>query len=52
MRKLFLDAHGELLQASYWRALQERIERGEIVSIVPYRRASHVPRLGIALHSD
>ena len=50
LKELFLAAHGELLQAQYWRALQERIKGGDIVSIVPYRRPSHVPRLGIALH--
>ena len=38
LKQLFLAAHSELLQAQFWRGLQERIEGGDIVSIVPYRR--------------
>ncbi|ABS25978.1 bifunctional isocitrate dehydrogenase kinase/phosphatase [Anaeromyxobacter sp. Fw109-5] len=37
LREVFLQAHGDLLTARYWRAIQERIREGEIVDIYPYR---------------
>ena len=39
LRRLFLEAHGELLCTSFWRGLQERHRRGEVVDIYPYRAA-------------
>jgi isocitrate dehydrogenase kinase/phosphatase len=37
MREFFLQAHGELLTARWWREVQERLLAGEIVDIFPYR---------------
>ncbi len=37
MREFFLQAHGELLTARWWREVQERVRGGEIVDIFPYR---------------
>ncbi|MFO0583326.1 MAG: bifunctional isocitrate dehydrogenase kinase/phosphatase [Anaeromyxobacter sp.] len=37
LRQVFLEAHGELLSAGWWRGMQERVRHGEIVDIYPYR---------------
>ncbi len=36
-RDVFLAAHGEVLTARFWRAMQERHRAGEVVDIFPYR---------------
>ncbi len=33
----FLAAHGDLLAPPFWRAMQERLQHGEIIDIYPYR---------------
>lgn len=38
LRQTFLDRHGDLLEASWWKEIQDRILEGEIVSIYPYAR--------------
>ena len=38
LRELFMDHHGELLEAGWWKEIQSRIRAGEIVSIYPYTR--------------
>jgi isocitrate dehydrogenase kinase/phosphatase len=37
LRELFLQAHGDLLTARWWREVQERLRAGEIVDVFPYR---------------
>jgi isocitrate dehydrogenase kinase/phosphatase len=37
MREFFLQAHGDLLTARWWRDVQEQLRAGEIVDIFPYR---------------
>ncbi len=37
VREFFLQAHGDLLTARWWRQVQERVRAGEIVDIYPYR---------------
>jgi len=37
IREFFLQAHGDLLGARWWREVQERVRAGEIVDIFPYR---------------
>ncbi len=37
VRDFFLQAHGDLLTARWWREVQERVRAGEIVDIFPYR---------------
>ena len=36
LREVFLDKHGEILQAGWWRTLQQRLRRGEVVEVLPY----------------
>lgn len=39
LRELFMETHGDLLEAGWWKEIQSRIRAGEIVSIYPYTRA-------------
>jgi isocitrate dehydrogenase kinase/phosphatase len=39
LRELFARVHGDLLRPSFWNALKERLQRGEILDIVPYKPA-------------
>ena len=41
LRRRFLEVHGDLLTAGYWRDVRNRRLAGEITHIVPYRRAGH-----------
>ncbi len=36
LRDIFLEKHGELLDAGWWRALQERLAAGDVVEVLPY----------------
>jgi isocitrate dehydrogenase kinase/phosphatase len=36
LREVFLEKHGELLEAGWWRALQERLAAGDVVEVLPY----------------
>jgi len=36
--RVFLEHHGELLFADYWRALQARHRAGEVIEVLPYHR--------------
>ncbi len=38
----FLSAHADLLRADFWRRMQERVHRGEVIEIFPYRRSSRL----------
>lgn len=38
IRPLFDEMHGDLFQANYWRALQERIRNGHVEDVYAYRR--------------
>ena len=40
LRKLFLDVHGDLLTAEYWRNIKAKHQAGEISLVVPYYRPS------------
>lgn len=42
LRDAFLQAHGELLRARFWREIQARIRAGEIVDIYPYLEAQRL----------
>jgi isocitrate dehydrogenase kinase/phosphatase len=37
LRELFVRVHGDLLRAGWWNQMKERLARGEIVDIHPYR---------------
>jgi len=36
LREVFLDKHGEILGAGWWRTLQERLQDGDVVEVLPY----------------
>lgn len=38
IRKLFYDLHGDIFDVKFWRKMQERQEKGEIIDVFPYRR--------------
>jgi isocitrate dehydrogenase kinase/phosphatase len=44
LREAFLQAHGDLFTADYWRKLQARHRAGEVMEIIPYRQCR---RLGL-----
>lgn len=44
-RRLFLEAHGEVLTAAFWRALQERHRAGEVLDVLPYTASRRQGRL-------
>lgn len=35
-KSAFLDAHGEILTAAWWREIQQRLRDGEILEVLPY----------------
>ena len=41
---VFLQKHGEILEAGWWRALQERLSAGDVVEVLPY----HAHRVRVA----
>jgi isocitrate dehydrogenase kinase/phosphatase len=44
LRDVFLDAHGDLLDARWWCAVQERVRAGELVDTYPYPRERRFAR--------
>ena len=36
LREMFLEKHGEILTAGWWRSLQERLHSGDVVEVLPY----------------
>jgi len=36
LREVFLEKHGAVLEAGWWRELQERLRRGDVVEVLPY----------------
>jgi isocitrate dehydrogenase kinase/phosphatase len=36
LQEVFLEKHGEILEAGWWRALQDRLATGELVEVLPY----------------
>jgi isocitrate dehydrogenase kinase/phosphatase len=44
LRDAFMDAHGDLCTARWWRDVQERLRAGEIVDVFPYARERRLPR--------
>jgi isocitrate dehydrogenase kinase/phosphatase len=36
-RELFVRTHGDLLQADFWRGIQQRVRAGAILEVLPYR---------------
>jgi len=44
LERVFLDKHGEILEAGWWRSLQERLAAGDLVEVLPY----HTHRVRVA----
>jgi isocitrate dehydrogenase kinase/phosphatase len=42
LREVFMEAHSDLLEASWWNQVKDRIQAGEIVSIYPYSPRSRL----------
>lgn len=41
--EIFLEAHGDLLTADFWRGMKKRHKAGEILEVLPYRRSLMAP---------
>jgi isocitrate dehydrogenase kinase/phosphatase len=46
LREAFLNAHGDLLTAAYWRQTQERHAAGEVIDLFPYKHSKRFPDNG------
>ena len=44
IREAFLGAHSGLLEVGFWQDVQERLARGEVVDVFPYRRDARLQR--------
>lgn len=44
LRSAFDDRHADLFAPEFWQSVQRRIESGETIEILPYRRVSSLPR--------
>ena len=40
LQELFIEVHGDLLTANYWREIKQKHKQGEISLVVPYYRPS------------
>jgi len=38
LKSVFLEAHGEILTADWWRATQHRLKEGDLLEVLPYHR--------------
>ncbi|HWK75603.1 MAG TPA: bifunctional isocitrate dehydrogenase kinase/phosphatase [Povalibacter sp.] len=38
LKDVFLQVHGEILTASWWRGIQQRIREGDVLEVLPYHR--------------
>jgi isocitrate dehydrogenase kinase/phosphatase len=38
LKQVFLDAHAEILTADWWRGIQERLQEGELLEVLPYHK--------------
>jgi isocitrate dehydrogenase kinase/phosphatase len=38
LKEAFLEVHGEVLTADWWRGIQERLREGEVLEVLPYHR--------------
>jgi isocitrate dehydrogenase kinase/phosphatase len=44
LRGTFLERHGDLLDMAFWQDVQQRLARGEVVDVFPYRREARLQR--------
>jgi isocitrate dehydrogenase kinase/phosphatase len=38
LKQVFLEAHGEILTADWWRSIQARLREGDLLEVLPYHR--------------
>jgi isocitrate dehydrogenase kinase/phosphatase len=38
LKELFLKVHGEIMTADWWRGIQQRLQEGELMEVLPYHR--------------
>ena len=38
LKKIFLDAHAEILTADWWRGIQQRLREGDLLEVLPYHK--------------
>jgi isocitrate dehydrogenase kinase/phosphatase len=38
LKQVFLESHGEILTADWWRGIQHRLRDGELLEVLPYHR--------------
>jgi isocitrate dehydrogenase kinase/phosphatase len=38
LKKVFVDAHGEVLTADWWRGIQARLREGDVLEVLPYHK--------------
>jgi isocitrate dehydrogenase kinase/phosphatase len=38
LKQVFLDAHAEILTAEWWRGIQQRLQEGDVLEVLPYHR--------------
>jgi isocitrate dehydrogenase kinase/phosphatase len=46
LRQVFFDHHADLFGVTAWRAIQERLESGELIEVFPYRQDARLPGTG------
>ncbi len=38
LKRVFLDAHREILTAEWWRGIQQRLREGDLLEVLPYHK--------------
>ncbi|MET0497523.1 MAG: bifunctional isocitrate dehydrogenase kinase/phosphatase [Steroidobacteraceae bacterium] len=38
LKELFLHVHGEVMTADWWRSIQQRLQEGDVLEVLPYHR--------------
>lgn len=38
LKKIFLEVHGEIMTAQWWREIQQRLQEGDVLEVLPYHR--------------
>jgi isocitrate dehydrogenase kinase/phosphatase len=46
LRSRFAERHGDLFRVESWRAIQDRIRKGELIEVYPYNEDARLPNAG------
>jgi isocitrate dehydrogenase kinase/phosphatase len=46
LRQVFFEHHADLFGVDAWRAIQQRLESGELIEVFPYRQDARLPGTG------